>query len=173
MTEGRSHHSGGEAEEPCGHGGQPAKEWGGRAPTGETGGHPSAGSSYGARDDQSTPADASIGAAGRVSQKSFVTTWLLALFLGLCGADRFYLGHTVLGVVKLVTCGGCGFWWLIDQILHVSGSTRDDDGLPLRGRERHATAAWVITGIVIVMYLAAFVYGLTQQNESPVPADCG
>lgn len=39
---------------------------------------------------------------------------LFAFFLGGLGADRFWLGETGLGIAKLVTCAGVGFWGLID-----------------------------------------------------------
>lgn len=39
---------------------------------------------------------------------------ILSVFLGQLGIDRFFLGDTLLGVLKLLTCGGCGIWWLID-----------------------------------------------------------
>lgn len=38
----------------------------------------------------------------------------LAFFVGGLGADRFYLGQTGLGIVKLITCGCVGIWSLID-----------------------------------------------------------
>ena len=61
--------------------------------------------------------------------------WLLALllsiFFGVLGVDRFYLGHVGLGIVKLLTGGGCGIWWLIDIILIATGSLRDVRGRPL------------------------------------------
>jgi len=47
--------------------------------------------------------------------------WLLALlmsiFFGSIGVDRFIMGHVGLGILKLVTMGGCGIWALIDIIL--------------------------------------------------------
>ena len=36
---------------------------------------------------------------------------LIAIFLGW---DRFFLDDIALAVVKVITCYGCGIWWLID-----------------------------------------------------------
>ena len=52
-----------------------------------------------------------------MEKKSFLVTLLLSIFLGGLGIDRFYLGYIPLGIVKLITGGGCGIWWLIDIIL--------------------------------------------------------
>ena len=47
--------------------------------------------------------------------------WILALVMsiifGQLGVDRFIMGHIGLGILKLLTLGGCGVWWLIDLIL--------------------------------------------------------
>lgn len=39
---------------------------------------------------------------------------VLSWFLGFLGADRFYSGQVGLGVLKLLTLGGIGVWWLAD-----------------------------------------------------------
>merc|ERR1740121_101096 len=40
----------------------------------------------------------------------------LTMVLG-CGCDRCFMGQVGCGVLKFVTCGGCGVWALIDYIL--------------------------------------------------------
>jgi TM2 domain-containing membrane protein YozV len=60
--------------------------------------------------------------------KDWLTTLLLSIFLGEFGIDRFYTGHTGIGVLKLLTLGLCGILWIIDIIMIVSGSFKDADG---------------------------------------------
>ncbi|MER7797414.1 Ltp family lipoprotein [Microbacterium sp. NPDC096154] len=84
-------------------------------------------------------------------QKSFIATWLLSWFLGFFGVDRFYLGKVGTGILKLVTLGGLGIWWLIDLILVLTGSTRDGRGHALQGYQQHRKVAWIVTGAVVVL----------------------
>ena len=42
---------------------------------------------------------------------------ILSIVAGGFGVDRFYIGDTGLGIVKLLTCGGCGIWTIIDYFL--------------------------------------------------------
>ena len=60
--------------------------------------------------------------------KDWLTTLLLCFFLGVFGIHRFYTGHTGLGIVQLLTLGGCGIWALIDFIMIIVGSFRDAKG---------------------------------------------
>ncbi|MGO3796218.1 MAG: TM2 domain-containing protein [Pauljensenia sp.] len=82
--------------------------------------------------------------------KSFVVTWLLSLFLGVLGVDRFYLGKIGTGILKLVTAGGFGVWAVIDLILVLTNNQRGADGQPLEGYEQNKVLALVVTLVVWV-----------------------
>ncbi len=68
------------------------------------------------------------------SDKEWLVTLLLCIFVGLLGVHRFYTGHIAIGVIQLLTMGGCGIWTIIDLIMIITGSYKDANGLPLRGR---------------------------------------
>jgi len=61
-------------------------------------------------------------------EKNRVVAMILSLCFGVFGVDRFYLGYTGLGVLKLVTFGGFGIWALIDFILICIGNLEPADG---------------------------------------------
>lgn len=63
--------------------------------------------------------------------KDWLITLLLCIFLGGLGIHRFYTGSIGIGVVQLLTLGGCGIWTLVDLILIVTGSYKDGNGHPL------------------------------------------
>lgn len=56
---------------------------------------------------------------------------ILSILLGELGVDRFYTGSIGLGILKLITFGGCGIWWIVDIILIATGSYKDAQGRPL------------------------------------------
>ena len=60
--------------------------------------------------------------------KSKTTAILLCFFLGVLGIHRFYLGHTLIGVIQLLTFGGFGIWALIDFFRLIFGSIQVNTG---------------------------------------------
>ena len=60
--------------------------------------------------------------------REWLVALLLSVFVGGLGIDRFYLGYIGLGILKLVTLGGCGIWWLVDLILIATDSMKDAQG---------------------------------------------
>lgn len=70
---------------------------------------------------------AAVATDGR-SDKSFVAALLLALFLGVFGAHRFYVGKVGTGILHLLTLGAFGIWTLIDTVLIILGKFTDSGG---------------------------------------------
>jgi TM2 domain-containing membrane protein YozV len=63
----------------------------------------------------------------RYTNKYFISTFLYSVFLGIFAVDRFCMGHSGVGVGKLITLGGLGVWWLVDIILLVLGVIKPGD----------------------------------------------
>ena len=59
---------------------------------------------------------------------NWLTLFLLSFFLGGLGVDRFYVGKIGTGILKLITVGGFGIWWLIDWIMILLDKFTDKDG---------------------------------------------
>ncbi|SDK89845.1 TM2 domain-containing protein [Arthrobacter sp. ok362] len=89
------------------------------------------------------------------------TAWLLALFLGFTGADRFYLRRPVTGTLKLLTLGGAGIWWLIDLFRITKEYAADGASVPLAGTNslrrglRLASTVLVAALVGLVIYVTA------------------
>jgi TM2 domain-containing membrane protein YozV len=68
-----------------------------------------------------------IESKSRYTDKYFVSILLYSIFLGIFAVDRCCLGHTGIGIGKLITLGGVGIWYLIDIILLVLGVIKPND----------------------------------------------
>lgn len=63
-----------------------------------------------------------------VGDKSYTAALILSFFLGGFGIHRFYTGYIGIGILQLITAGGCGIWTLIDFISLCFGKYKDADG---------------------------------------------
>ena len=59
-----------------------------------------------------------------VQMKDPNTVLLVSIFLGVLGIDRFMIGDTGMGILKLLTCGCCGVLTIIDWFT-ISKKTRE------------------------------------------------
>ncbi|MBR3673169.1 MAG: TM2 domain-containing protein [Clostridia bacterium] len=62
------------------------------------------------------------------SEKDWLVTLLLSIFVGSLGIHRFYVGKIGTGILQLITLGGCGIWSLIDIIMIITGKFTDSEG---------------------------------------------
>ena len=67
------------------------------------------------------------------TDKDWTVLLILSIILGSLGVDHFYSGKIGTGILKLITFGGCGIWWLIDVIMIATGSFKDGNELRAGG----------------------------------------
>lgn len=114
-----------------------------------------------------------------VSEKKFLIAWALALFLGVIGGQRYYLGYIPTAVLKttlfitgvillvieipifgLALLGVVGAWTIIDLFLLISGTMRDRADHRLAGHARFGGICAAITVLVLVaLLIVALVVG--------------
>ena len=71
-----------------------------------------------------TTSDEKFSMASMIDFKDPTTMLLVSIFIGSCGVDRFMLGDTGLGVLKLLTGGCCGVLTIVDWFT-ISNKTKE------------------------------------------------
>ena len=108
-------------------------------------------------------------AKSNTQAKSFRTVWLIAVFGGWLGIDRFYLGHIGTGVLKLLGGGWYGIWWSVDMIRLLRGRQADKNGVLVEDRDNFRPVAVVISTVLFTLiglcWLIVFLAAMTPSTS--------
>ncbi|MBQ0016557.1 MAG: TM2 domain-containing protein, partial [Bacteroidales bacterium] len=70
--------------------------------------------------------DVQISAVCNANYKNPTTMLIVSVLVGVLGVDRFMFGETGMGILKLITCGGLWIWWIIDMIMIMNMTKRNN-----------------------------------------------
>lgn len=82
---------------------------------------------------------------------TYLTAFYFSLFLGYLGVDRFYMGQVGFGILKLLTIGGLGIWWVIDIIWIGLGNAKNKKGELIARTDRTVLHAYIGVGILLIV----------------------
>jgi TM2 domain-containing membrane protein YozV len=68
-------------------------------------------------------------AMASATDKRILPAAILCFVVGVFGAHRFYVGKVGTAIAMIFTLGGLGIWMLIDFIMIVTGSFKDENGV--------------------------------------------
>ena len=95
-----------------------------------------------------------------VKQKNFSVTLLLCFLFGGLGVHRFYTGYTLIGILQLITFGGLGIWYLIDNMSLMLNKFRDSKGQELKGYNKYLSYVIFAFLILIIVFINLITWGL-------------
>jgi TM2 domain-containing membrane protein YozV len=96
--------------------------------------------------------------APQEGNRNYIVTLLLAWFLGIFGIHRFYTGYILIGVIQLITGGGCGIWTLIDVISIAMNKYQDAEGNDLA--DYNPGCGMIALIVIIVGFILGGISGL-------------
>ena len=79
--------------------------------------------------------------------KSKTTALILSVLVGGLGIDRFYLGYTGMGILKLLTGGCFGILYIIDIVNIAAGNLRPADGSSYEDDKKAAATQSSMTSV--------------------------
>ena len=89
-------------------------------------------------------------------KRDYTATLIFASFLGALGAHRFYTGYIGIGIIQLLTGGGCGIWALIDIFCLCFSNYEDYEGNELMYyNPTLGKIVFVIVLIIIISVIAS------------------
>ena len=94
------------------------------------------------------------------SKHSYPVTLFLCFLLGGLGVHRFYTGYIGLGILQLLTAGGCGIWYLIDLLSLILNKFRDSKGQDLKGYNKYLSYAVFALLILLIVFINLITWGL-------------
>ena len=86
-------------------------------------------------------------------KRDYTATLILCWFFGCLGIHRFYTGYIGIGIIQLLTGGGCVIWALIELICLCFGNYEDADGNELT--QYNATLGKAVFVIIVILFIAA------------------
>jgi len=99
----------------------------------------------------------------RTRRKSQAEAFFWGLFLGMFGADHFYLGMWETGLLKLFTLGGLGSWWVFDIVRIGSAPVHARDYLVAADLPHYIFVCLVITLAMIMGFIISYCVLLKHQ----------
>jgi len=105
----------------------------------------------------------------RTKRKSQLAAYLLSIFFGPFGVDQFYLGFPRTGIMKLLTLGGFGVWWVVD-IFRIGSAPihahnfRVANDLPHWGFVVSAVFLCILVGFTIAYFTALSAHGRRRKE---------
>lgn len=110
----------------------------------------------------------------KMPKKSKQTLALITVFgLGFFGVDRCYMGQRLLGIIKGITLGGCGVWYMVDYVIIMINclakwSTIDTVGYRARFPEDEINTAFWIALIALILHCVMKCTGAATHGHKAV-----
>lgn len=100
-----------------------------------------------------------------MNKKSKTTALILSILVGGLGVDRFYLGYTGMGILKLLTGGVFGILWIVDIVNIATGRLTPADGSGYAETDEVKSAAVLSSTDTLAKYKELLDAGVLTQEE--------